>query len=333
AVVGFAQELFNKIREFWTENGEQVMEAFKNSWNMVLAAVEFVSPAIELLFKGLMLVIQLVWENIKGVITGALDVIMGTVQIFTGVFTGDFSKMWEGVKQLFVGAIKVIWNVFSLLFYGRIIKSVGSLVKIFSGSIKGLWTKVVGFFKNMFTGSVQQVTNLYNRAISLSNLIRSGMSNAINGAKTRVVNLFSSMRKNSVEQIKKIVDGVKEMPGKMKDALIAGKDKVVSGIKSLGNSMASKLGDVVNGVIGGINTVMEKIGISKSLSTWDVPQFSTGTNGQGSPSGKLTRNGQRAMDTLAVVGDKGPGNGKGTRERVHYTHGQDGLYDDDGVVY
>ena len=333
AVVGFAQELFNKIREFWTENGEQVMEAFKNSWNMVLAAVEFVSPAIELLFKGLMLVIQLVWENIKGIITGALDVIMGTVQIFTGVFTGDFSKMWEGVKQLFVGAIKVIWNVFSLLFYGRIIKSVGSLVKIFSGSIKGLWTKVVGFFKNMFTGSVQQVTNLYNRAISLSNLIRSGMSNAINGAKTRVVNLFSSMRKNSVEQIKKIVDGVKGMPGKMKDALIAGKDKVVSGVKSLGNSMANTLGKVVNGVIGGINTVMSKIGISKSLSTWDVPQFSTGTNGQGSPSGKLTRNGQIAMDTLAVVGDKGPGNGKGTRELVHYPNGQVGLYDDDAMIF
>src|SRR5699024_9026572 len=141
------------------------------------------------------------------------------------------------------------------------------------------------------------------------------------------------MKDTALDIFNKIVDGAKAIPGKMRDALVNGKDKVVSGIKSLGNSMASKLGDVVNGVIGGINTVMEKIGISKSLSTWDVPQFSTGTNGQGSPSGKLTRNGQIAMDTLAVVGDKGPGNGKGTRELVHYPNGQVGLYDDDAMIF
>src|SRR5699024_4382968 len=185
AIVGFVQNLFENIKMFWEENGESVLNAFKNIWNAILQAVQFVVPAIELLFKGLMLVIQLVWENIKGVITGALDVIMGTVKIFTGVFTGDFSSMWEGVKQIFSGAIQVVWNVFSLLFYGRIIKGVGSLVKIFSGSIKGLWTSVVGFFKNMFTGSVNQVTNLYNRSIHIGNLIRSAFSKVIDVMKNR----------------------------------------------------------------------------------------------------------------------------------------------------
>jgi len=376
AVVGFAQELFSKVQEFWQSNGEQVMQALQNAWTGVLKVVEFVAPAVSLIFQGLMLVIQLVWENIKGAISGALNVIMGLVKVFSGIFTGDFTKMWEGVKQLFFGAIQTIWNVFSLLFYGRILKSVGSLVKLFAGSIRSLWTSVVGFFKNMFTGSVNQVTNLYNRSIHIGNLIRSafskvidvmknrvvgifrtmynrtveiisnmykrvtgiggnirdGLSKAISGAKTRVVNLFRAMKDESTKHLNKLLDGVKALPGKMRDALVNGKDKVVSGIKSLGNSMASTLGKVVNGVIGGINTVMEKIGISKSLSTWSVPKFSRGTS-QGSPSGKLTRNGQIAMDTLAVVGDKGPGNGKGTRELVHYPNGQVGLYDKDQMIF
>ena len=377
AVVGFAQELFAKVKAFWQSDGEQVMQALQNAWTGVLKVVEFVAPAVSLIFQGLMLVIQMVWENIKGAISGALNVIMGLVKVFSGIFTGDFSKMWEGVKQLFFGAIQTIWNVFSLLFYGRLLKGIGSLVKMFSGSIRSLWTSVVGFFKNMFTGSVNQVTNLYNRSIHIGNLIRSafskvidimknkvigifrtmynrtvqlisnmykrvtgiggnirdGLSKAISGAKTRVVNLFKTMKDNSMKQLNKLLDGVKALPGKMRDALVNGKNKVVSGIKSLGNSMASTLGKVVNGVIGGINTVMDKIGISKSLSTWDVPQFSTGTTGQGSPSGKLTRNGQIAMDTLAVVGDKGPGNGKGTRELVHYPNGQVGLYDKDQMIF
>src|SRR5699024_11498084 len=63
------------------------------------------------------------------------------------------------------------------------------------------------------------------------------------------------------------------------------------------------------------------------------PQLTTCTSRQGNPSGKLTRNGKIAMDTLAVVGDKGPGNGKGTRELVHYPNGQVGLYDKDQMIF
>ena len=332
AVVGFAQELFTKVKAFWQSDGEQVMQALQNAWTGVLKVVEFVAPAVSLIFKGLMIVIQMVWENIKGAINGALNVIMGLVKVFSGLFTGDFSKMWEGVKQIFTGAIQTVWNVFSLLFYGRIIKGVGSFVKIFSGSIRSLWTSVVGFFKNMFTGSVNQVTNLYNRATNIGNLIKNGLSGAIRGARDNVVNLFNSMRTRSLDQVNKILGGIRSLPSKMKDALIAGKNKVAEGIKSLGNSMAGTLGRVVNGVIGGINTVMEKIGIKKSISQWSVPKFSRGT-GQGSPSGRLTRNGKIAMDTLATVGDKGPGNGKGTRELVHYPNGQVGLYDNDATIF
>lgn len=32
---------------------------------------------------------------------------IGTEQV-SGLFTGDFSKMWEGVKQIFKGAIDLV---------------------------------------------------------------------------------------------------------------------------------------------------------------------------------------------------------------------------------
>src|SRR5699024_5596129 len=193
--------------------------------------------------------------------------------------------------------------------------------------------RVVSLFRAMYTRTVEHISNMFKRVTGIGGNIRDGLSRAISGAKTRVVELFKSMKDDSVKQLNKLLDGVKKLPGKMKDALVNGKNKVKDGIKELGNSMASKLGDVVNGVIGGINTVMEKIGIEKRLSKWDVPTFSTGTNGQGSPTGRLTSNGKIAMDTLAVVGDRGRGNGEGTRELVHYPNGQVGLYDNDAMIF
>src|SRR5699024_9861583 len=95
----------------------------------------------------------------------------------------------------------------------------------------------------------------------------------------------------------------------------------------LGNSMGSKLEDVVNGVIGGLNSILSKLGID-GIKEINIPKFSTGT-GRGS----LTRNGAIAQDTLATVGDKGIGNGSGTRELVQYPNGITGLYDNDATIF
>lgn len=377
AVGEFFGEMVGKITSFWNENGEQTMEAIHNAIKLIGKIIEFVAPIVKTVFvgafKAALFLIKEIWGNIKGVIDGSLNLILGLVKIFTGLFTGDFSKMWEGVKQVFKGAIQFVWNLFSLLFYGRIIKGVGSLVKIFSGSIRSLWTTVVGFFKNMFNGAVNNVTSMYNRVVNIGKTLSSTFRSIIDFMKNRVVGFFKNLYENSLNQVKNLyngakrwvgnirdnfvngiskmkdrvvdlykamknkaseymtnmVDGAKALPGKMKDAIIAGKNKAVDGIKSLGNSMTTKLGDVVNGVIGGLNTVLDKVGIKSDIQPWDPPSFSTGT-GASSP---LTRRGAIAYDTMAVVGDRGPGNGKGVREIVEYPNGAVNLFEKETETY
>src|SRR5699024_12415838 len=104
------------------------------------------------------------------------------------------------------------------------------------------------------------------------------------------------------------------------DWFVEGQKTVVSYIRSLGNAIAGQFGNVVNVVIGVMNNVFVKVGVKASISKWDVPSFSRGTTGRG-PGGHV-RNDKFARDTLALVGDKGPGNGKGTRELVEYPNGK-----------
>lgn len=395
AIATFAQQTFAKIKAFWQSDGETFIQAMINAFNMAKAiivpvittAFNIIVSVIKFAMPLVLSIITMVWENIKGVINGALNIIMGLVRVFSGIFTGDFSKMWQGVKQIFSGAIQVVWNGFQLLFYGRIIKGVGSLVKIFSGSIRSLWMTVVNFFKGMFTGAVSQVTSMFNRVISIGRSLNSGFNSIIRGMVNSVINFFRNMftnitttvgnirsgvqnvfsamrdfvvnsvsrlrdgalngftrlkdgagnlmtrmKDNVAKQFTAMVDGAKQLPGKLGSAISNGASKAVDGVKSLGNKMTGKLGSVVNGVIDGLNSITGKIGISSTISKWNVPTFSTGT-GQGSPSGKLTKNGKIAMDTLATVGDKGKGNGKGTRELVHYPNGKVGLYDNDATIF
>src|SRR5699024_5633345 len=81
-------------------------------------------------------------------------------------------------------------------------------------------------------------------------------------------------------------------------------------------------------LIKGLNNVTGKLGITATVKEWSAPKFSTGTG-----SGSLTRNGAIAQDTLATVGDRGIGNGRGTRELVQYPNGTTGLYDNDATIF
>src|SRR5699024_5402004 len=187
--------------------------------------------------------------------------------------------------------------------------------------------RVKNFFSNMYHRVRDTISNLRTNVVNGFNTIKDRVIGAATGMKDKAVDMFNTMKDKAKEKLDDLIEGAKELPGKIKDAIIKGKDKAVDGIKELANSMGSKLEETINGVIGGLNSILSKLGID-GLKEISIPKFSTGT-GRGS----LTRNGAIAQDTLATVGDRGIGNGSGTRELVQYPNGITGLYDNDATIF
>src|SRR5699024_9221891 len=145
AITSFGRQLAKTFGQFWAENGPQFMQALNNiktgfmvMWSIVkpifsamgttfkavfgaiVATVKFIMPAIQAIFRVGWAVVKYIfvstWEAIKGVVNGGLNIIMGLIKVFSGLFTGDFRKMWEGVKQIFFGAFQFLWNLVQLWF-------------------------------------------------------------------------------------------------------------------------------------------------------------------------------------------------------------------------
>src|SRR5699024_6176158 len=111
AVIDFFGEMKDKIMSFKNEEGAQLTEAFQNIGKVIGAVAKFLMDygakqfenfvkIIEFVMPFAEEIIKQVWSGIKSIISGALDVILGAVRVFSGLFTGDWSKMWEGVKQI-----------------------------------------------------------------------------------------------------------------------------------------------------------------------------------------------------------------------------------------
>lgn len=215
AVLSFFGEIRLKISSFTNEEGPQLIEAFQNIWEFVGPILGWIGDKVKWVFDmiikpvitGVMWaveeVIKMVWHNIKGVITGTLDVIIGAVKLFSGVFTGDFSQMWAGVKQIFTGAITAVWNGLQLMFFGRIVKGVATLGKTFLRHIKTMWTWV----KEAFTTSISFVWGKVSNSF-IARIIKA-IVGFVKNFRTRISGMWNYVRNKFATVISSIFNRVK----------------------------------------------------------------------------------------------------------------------------
>ncbi|HFD3453317.1 TPA: tape measure protein [Enterococcus faecium] len=323
---GAFSKIGKSMTTFWNENGKQIIEAIKNFFT-------FIQPVVKIVMDLVMGFI----DNIIGLVEGIMNVIQGAIKIFTGLFTGDFSKMWEGVKQLFWGSIQAVWNWIQILFFKRILEGVKGLWTGFSGSIKGLWESTKTFFTEGISKTwdklVNWVMNLLGKAGNLKTTFGNFIQNMWNGVKNffsngvgdtwnKVVgwvkNIFNKATelKNNVSDvignlwngikdtfrrgIDTVFNWIKDLPSRLGKAISDGAHFVKDAFKGMFNAALKAVGGPVNAIIGGANWVLEKLGADK-IQEWDVPQYAKGTDGH--PGGPMMVNDGRGAE--AVISPNG----------------------------
>lgn len=249
AVKGFFLDMFSQIKQFWQSDGQQVINAITNGVNIVKAVVSVAMPIItsiiNVAFKLVLTVVKMVWDNIKGVIQGGLNIIMGLVKVFAGIFTGDFSKMWEGVKQIFVGAFQFVWNAFQLMFWGRIIKGITAFIKGGLGLFRNFGTQTGNVFTSMWQSVVRILTNLWNGATTIFNKMLNGIGNIVKSLVDNVLGFFRNMRSNVANIVTSLQVRTAQLFMIMRTAIT----KTVTGLKNKAVSIFNALRNAV------VNTV------------------------------------------------------------------------------
>lgn len=97
------------------------------------------------LLQGLLNIFDSIFTTIKGVFDGLIDFI-------AGVFTGDWSRAWEGIKNIFgsvwngiKGIVSSVWNFIKSVF--------NSMVNLVKGIVNTIWNVIKGLI-NSITGGI-----------------------------------------------------------------------------------------------------------------------------------------------------------------------------------
>lgn len=229
AVVGFIKEKLKQITTFWQENGKMILQAVKNVWG-------FIAPIIKVAMAIVVMIIQGTWNAIKGLITAAINIILGIIKFFAALFTGNWKALWEATKQILFGALAFVWNLF-LLTFGRVFKFIGKILGKILSKIGGWGSKAITWFKNIATKIGEWIMKGVNAVKKwFSNMVTT-VSKKIGKWKTDMGIMFLNIVEKAKTVFAKIVDVITDP---FKDAWKIAKG-IIDKIKNVFNNLKLKI--------------------------------------------------------------------------------------------
>lgn len=125
-----------EFAKFWQDDGQAIIGAFRNIGVAIRWVVEnWIIPVAERYLPPF-------FDAVRGIV----KVVRGVVEVVSGILTGNWSKAWDGLKNVASGALEAMWGVVrAVTAPGReALSRIGDLVRTVLG---GAWRAVVGIAK------------------------------------------------------------------------------------------------------------------------------------------------------------------------------------------
>jgi len=201
--------VWNVIQDIWDTHGAWIMESARNLWTTVQEVwnigMTFIIGVAQKLWEGIKYLwdtygadiiagVNIMWETVKIIFTLALDAIMiavrfwldlinGTINIFAGIFTWDWRRIWEGVKTIAVWVFNAIWSTIKSVF-----GAINEWIKdVFWVDLGAIFSTIWNGAKDIANGAIQAIDDfcrpILSGLVGFVNDLIGGIQTAFNKAK------------------------------------------------------------------------------------------------------------------------------------------------------
>ncbi|MEU7400086.1 hypothetical protein [Streptomyces sp. NPDC044948] len=244
---------------------------------VLVPAIQFVAEMLIGTFVAAINGVSLVLEGFVEIFKGVWQMIRGVFEVFAGLFTGDWDRLWQGVKDIWNGLwtfLKGLWDTIlgacitwlSVGVLGAAKKGLTAIGSAFKSGWKSVqqfgkdaWNAISSGFTSFFSGLGSKAMSGLS---SIKNFFTQGWSNVVSTTREK----FSSMVSTVTEWLGKAVAEVRKLPQKAKD-----------GLKSIGTVLKDAGKQLIKGFITGITgmfgSVKDALGsLTDKLTDWKGPE-------------------------------------------------------------
>ncbi|WP_420907879.1 phage tail tape measure protein [Staphylococcus delphini] len=316
--------IFNAIKNF-------IIKTWQIIKNSVLSLANGIWTGLKFIFNSSWAFIRFIFNSIKNFMVRTWTAIKNSVVNITRVMANSlkaiFDKLYSWTRTIFQNVFNFMKRTWTNLrnTIVRITSSLWNGIKniwnnLYSGT-RNVFNKVKSWLINLWTSLknriVSIVSSLWTRIKSIFNSLFNGTRSIFNRVKSVIVNIWNSIKRSVTGIASSLWNSVRRTFNNMANGL----KSIIGRIKSHIGGMVDAIKKGLNGLIKGLNWVGDKLSLPK------IPTLSTGTQ-RINRHVKTTHDGRLKHGTMAVVGDKGPGNGRGIdgrRELIQYPNGRTAL--------
>lgn len=190
-------------------------------------------------------VLEILIEAFDWVVKGVQDVVDGIIKIVKGFISGDMSMVLDGLKQLVIGLLEIILGL------------VTGFLGVVLGAVKEMWLAIGLVVTTFISMIIAAIKGLWDGIKAIVGGIAKWVNSNII---TPVANFFKGLWNGIKSGVQGAYDNIKKIFGGIVDFFKGIINKIVNTFKNLGGKVGDTVGGafkgVVNGVLGGVEKIL-----------------------------------------------------------------------------
>lgn len=289
-IVGIIAVLVLAFKHLWETNEQfrdkmtAIWDGLKGKFEEFFGAIQERLPGLQEAFTNIVNAIKPIWEGfceilapifegafeaISTILGTVLDVIIGLLDIFIGVFTGDWDKAWQGVKEIFGSiwdgivsiftiAINTIHNIADVIcgWFGTTWDETWTNIKQF---FVDTWNGITSFFSNIINSIKTAVSNFITTIINffaqLPTNIANFITDAFNNVQIWATNMANKAREMGTNFINNVVSFFTQLPGKVLQFITS----ALNNVQTWATNMSNKAREMGTNFISNVASFMQQL--------------------------------------------------------------------------
>lgn len=225
-------------------------------------------PILAPIFEQLGNVVLALMATFSSVMSGIMQALGGVIDFIAGLFTGDWDRCWQGIKDIFEG----VWNAISGFFLGiwEVIKGiVSAALEIIKGTIQWAFELISGIIqaawdiiKNIFSVVLEAIKSLVS---TVFDEIKSGIETAMNAISTIISTVWDAIK----TAISTVLDTISTIISTVWNAIKTTVSTILNSIKTVVTNLWNGIKASVSNIMDNIKTAISNAwnSIKSSIST------------------------------------------------------------------